>query len=176
MEPAIRGPRPQSGIALTRPDPSNYVGSKSQLRPRMRSQFAPEPGRRERNFWMRRRAAKNPRPNAPARTETKVQEMSSRMSPQKRPVWRSTGNVRFARAGWWCAQSDTNRSPLQIPLFSGNLTGDSAIFRPQRHFCIGEAAVLQWFFAKFPKKINRVKLSDNRDRNRTNSEIQSGYQ
>ena len=36
--------------------------------------------------------------------------------------------------------------------------------------------MLQWSFAKFPKKINRVKLSDNRDRNRTNSEIQSRYQ
>jgi hypothetical protein len=32
------------------------------------------------------------------------------------------------------------------------------------------------FLIKFPKKINRVKLSDNRDRNRVNSEIQSGYQ
>jgi hypothetical protein len=36
--------------------------------------------------------------------------------------------------------------------------------------------VPQRFFTKFPKKINRVKLSDNRDRNRVNSEIQSGYQ
>ena len=34
----------------------------------------------------------------------------------------------------------------------------------------------QRFFTKFPKKLNRVKLSDNRDRNRVNSEIQSGYQ
>ena len=32
----------------------------------------------------------------------------------------------------------------------------------------------QWFFTKFPKTINRVKLSDNRERNRVNSEIQSG--
>jgi hypothetical protein len=36
--------------------------------------------------------------------------------------------------------------------------------------------VPQRFFTKFPKKINRVKLSDNRDRNRVNSEIQYGYQ
>jgi hypothetical protein len=36
--------------------------------------------------------------------------------------------------------------------------------------------VPQRFFTKLPKKINRVKLSDNRDRNRVNSEIQSGYQ
>ena len=34
----------------------------------------------------------------------------------------------------------------------------------------------QQFLVKFPKKINRVKLLDNRDRNRVNSEIQSGYQ
>ena len=43
-------------------------------------------------------------------------------------------------------------------------------------FYIVETAVPQRFFTKFPKKINRVKLSDNRDRNRVNSEIQSGYQ
>jgi hypothetical protein len=36
--------------------------------------------------------------------------------------------------------------------------------------------VPQRFFTKSPKTINRVKLSDNRDRNRVNSEIQSGYQ
>ena len=84
--------------------------------------------------------------------------------------------MRFARAGWWCAQSHANRSLLNISLFSGNLTGKFAIFRPWRHFYIVEAAVPQRFFTKFPKKINRVKLSDNRDRNRVNSEIQSGYQ
>ena len=33
----------------------------------------------------------------------------------------------------------------------------------------------QRFFTKIPKTINKVKLSDNRDRNRVNSEIQSGY-
>jgi hypothetical protein len=36
--------------------------------------------------------------------------------------------------------------------------------------------VPQRFFTEFPKTINRVKLSDNRERNRVNSEIQSGYQ
>jgi hypothetical protein len=36
--------------------------------------------------------------------------------------------------------------------------------------------VPQRFFNKFPKTVNRVKLSDNRDRNRVNREIQSGYQ
>jgi hypothetical protein len=36
--------------------------------------------------------------------------------------------------------------------------------------------VPQRFFTRFPKNINRVKLLDNRDRNRINSEIQPGYQ
>jgi hypothetical protein len=63
----------------------------------------------------------------------------------------------------------------EYSLLSGNLTGNFAIFRPWRQFYIREAAVPQRFFTKFPKKINRVKLSDNRDRNRINSEIQSGY-
>jgi hypothetical protein len=34
-------------------------------------------------------------------------------------------------------------------------------------------AVPQWFFMKFPKRINSEKFSDNRDRNRINREIQS---
>jgi len=63
----------------------------------------------------------------------------------------------------------------EYSLLSGNLTGNSAIFRPQRRLCIREVAVPQRFFTKFPKKFNRVKSSDNRDRNRINSEIQSGY-
>jgi hypothetical protein len=73
-------------------------------------------------------------------------------------------------------QSYANPSPLNISLFSGKITGDFAIFRPWRRFHIGEVAVPQRFFSKFPKKINRVKLSDNRDRNWVNSEIQSRYQ
>jgi len=97
-------------------------------------------------------------------------------SPQKRPIPSRRRDLRFRRTGWWCAQSHANRSLLNISLFSGNLTGKFAIFRPWRHFYIVEAAVPQRFFTKFPKKINRVKLSDNRDRNRVNSEIQSRYQ
>jgi hypothetical protein len=77
---------------------------------------------------------------------------------------------------WWCTQSHANRSPLNISLFSGKLTGKFSIFTPWRRFHIGEVALPQRFFTKFPKKFNRVKLSDNRDRNRVNSEIQSRYQ
>ena len=69
-----------------------------------------------------------------------------------------------------------NRSPLNISLFSGKLTGKFAIFWVLEALHIGEAPVPQRFFTKFPKTINRVKLSDNRDGNRVNSEIQSGYQ
>ena len=96
--------------------------------------------------------------------------------PAETPYWRRIRKVRFAKTGWWCAQSHANRSLLNISLFSGNLTGKFAIFRPWRHFYIVEAAVPQRFFTKFPKKINRVKLLDNRDRNRVNSEIRPGYQ
>jgi hypothetical protein len=54
---------------------------------------------------------------------------------------------------------ERNRSPLNLSLFSGNLTGKFAIFRPWGRFHIGEAAVPQRFFTKFPKKNNRAKLS-----------------
>ena len=47
----------------------------------------------------------------------------------------------------------------EYSLLSGKLTGNFAIFRPLRQFCIREVAVPQRFFTKFPKKINRVKLS-----------------
>src|SRR5258706_611916 len=51
--------------------------------------------------------------NARTPTETKIQELSTRKSAQKRPIWRRVGNAWFARTGWWCVQSDTNRSPRQ---------------------------------------------------------------
>ena len=60
-----------------------------------------EAGRRERNFWMRRQRAKNRRQNAHTSTETKIRELIGRKSPQKRPIWRLIGNVRFAETGWW---------------------------------------------------------------------------
>ncbi len=40
--------------------------------------------------------------------------MSGRKSPQKRPIWRRIGNVRFAETGWWCAQSTANPSPCYL--------------------------------------------------------------
>src|SRR5258705_9033532 len=53
--------------------------------------------------------------NARTPTETKIQELSTRKSAQKRPIWRRVGNAWFARTGWWCAQSDTNPSPCYLP-------------------------------------------------------------
>jgi len=40
--------------------------------------------------------------------------VSGRKSPQKGPIWRRIGNVRFAETGWWCAQSYANRSPCYL--------------------------------------------------------------
>ena len=125
---------------------------------------------------MQRLEAKNPPERPLLSTETGNVENRRQESPQKRPVSDRRRFPQFGKTGWWCAQSHANRSLLNISLFSGNLTGKFAIFRPWRHFYIVEAAVPQRFFTKFPKKINRVKLSDNRDRNRVNSEIQSRYQ
>jgi len=80
----------------------------------VRSDLALNRGRRERNFWMQRRSAKNRHSNARTPAETKIQELSGRKSPQKRPIWRRIGNVRFAETGWWCAQSYANRSPCYL--------------------------------------------------------------
>ena len=105
-----------SGLVEVGPMPKR----KSPIYGRMCSRTsALEAGRRERNFWMRRQRAKNRRQNAHTSTETKIRELIGRKSPQKRPIWRLIGNVRFAETGWWCMQSDTNRSPQP----SSRLTG-----------------------------------------------------
>ena len=52
-------------------------------------------------FWMQRRSAKNRHSNTRTHAETKICELGGRKSRQKRPIWRRSGNVRFARDGWW---------------------------------------------------------------------------
>jgi hypothetical protein len=42
-----------------------------------------------------------------------IGDLGGRKSPQKRPVWRPTGNARFARAGWRPTTQSSNRSPLE---------------------------------------------------------------
>src|SRR5258705_2762971 len=68
---------------------------------------------------MQRRSAKNRHSNARTPAETKMRELSGRKSPQKRAIRRRAGNARFAKTGWWCAQSDTNPSPVK----KGGITG-----------------------------------------------------
>src|ERR1700682_3841751 len=63
-----------------------------------------KPGRRERNFWMRRQGAKNRHQTTPTLAETQIREISSRKSAQKRPIWRHVGNAWFVRTGWWAHQ------------------------------------------------------------------------
>src|SRR5260370_15941336 len=59
---------------------------------------------------MQRRSAKNCLSNARTRPETKIRQVSGGKSPQKRAIWRRTGNVRFAETGWW-RHSGTNWRP-----------------------------------------------------------------
>ena len=80
----------------------------------MRSEASSRLSRWERNFWMRRRGAKNRNQKASTRAETKIREGSGRKSAQKGPIWLRIGNVRFAETGWWWAQSDANPSPCYL--------------------------------------------------------------
>ena len=81
----------------------------------MRSNFALNHSRRERNVWMQRRSAKNRHSNARTNAETKIRELGGRNSRQERPIWRRTGNVRFARAGWWRSTDEASSSfPLAL--------------------------------------------------------------
>jgi hypothetical protein len=105
--------RPYPGNARTH-SPKHWspqiYGSAPVKRLQLRSDFALNPGRRERNFWMQRQGAKNGHSNALTPAETKSREQSGRKSPQKRAIWRRLRNVRFARAGWW-RHSGTNWGP-----------------------------------------------------------------
>ncbi len=51
-------------------------------------------GCRERNFWMQRQSAKIATKMRETSAETKLQEVSGRKSPQKRPIRSRIGNVR----------------------------------------------------------------------------------
>jgi len=99
-----------SGLVEVGPMPKR----KSPIYGRMCSRTsALEAGRRERNFWMRRQRAKNRRQNAHTSTETKIRELIGRKSPQKRPIWRLIGNVRFAETGWWRPKGPNCQPPTQ---------------------------------------------------------------
>src|SRR6266404_4751967 len=120
MEPAVRGARTQSGIATA---PDSRIPDCGSAKPRLRRLKAQPPGT---EFLDAETGRQNSRQIALAPGETKIREMSGRKSPQKRPIWRRIGNVRFAETGWWCAQSDANRSPLDIRLRTGNFLQNSA--------------------------------------------------
>jgi site-specific DNA recombinase len=104
VKAAVEGRLPRGiGIERLRDPPTEWSRQFEALglNPEIRSDFALTAGSRERNFWMQRQGAKNRHQNARAPTETKIRELSGRKSPQKRPIWRPTGNVRFAETGWW---------------------------------------------------------------------------
>jgi hypothetical protein len=57
-------------------------------------------------------------------------------SPQKRPALSRPGNPQFGRTGWWCGQSDTNRSPCYSAnirvIFEKNREGNAKNPRKRR--------------------------------------------
>jgi len=91
-----------------------------------------------------------------------IRKVRGRKSPQKRPIWRRIGNMRFAKAGWWCAQSTTNRSRPRICLISGFLQGIFAncclLSENAREF----TASIQSLANSFPKNRNRRLEAANR--------------
>src|SRR6266852_536271 len=102
MEPAVRSARAQSGIAATlllgrRLRQQKKVG----ITAAYLSGFAPTPGRRERNFRLQRQSVEIRHSKTSTLKETRIGELSGRKAPQKRPIWRRLGNMRFAKAGWW---------------------------------------------------------------------------
>jgi hypothetical protein len=83
--------------------------------------------------------------------------MDSRKSRQKRPIWRRPGIVRFAKTGWWCAQSDANRSPAKNREFFENFSEKQAsigLTAPghrkldRNSYRLAEVLALSCYFAK----------------------------
>ena len=131
MDPAVRSARTQSAIITVSAEdrnsrrPERGITGLSSVVLRSKSSRSKN-SRGERNFWMQRPEAENrlERPLMP--TETERPERYRRISPSKRPNWSQRGILRFGKTGWWCAQSDTNRSPLDIRLRTGNFLQNSA--------------------------------------------------
>src|SRR5258705_3489921 len=98
----------------------------------VRSNFALNHSRRERNFWMQRRSARNRHSSARTPAETKIREMRGRKSAQKRPIWRRAGNV-WARTGDPPPSHRTESPPKSGTEISDAETGGqkSAFYPPQ---------------------------------------------
>ena len=79
--------------------------------------------------------------------------------------------MRFAKGEWWCGQSYANPSPSQIPLLSGKITGNFAIFGLLEAISVRKAPVPQRFPGQFPAKINREIIFGNREISGRNREI-----
>ena len=71
------------------------------------SNFVLNHSRRERSFWMQRRSAQKSSFKRTNACRHKIRKLNGRKSRQKGPIWRRTGNVRFARAGWWRTRART---------------------------------------------------------------------
>src|SRR5712672_2755671 len=93
------GPRSRISAVQTRNAAATAPGLRAQARPPGTEFLDAETGRQKSST------------NARTPTETKIQELSTRKSAQKRPIWRRVGNAWFERTGWWCAQS--NETGLQ---------------------------------------------------------------
>ena len=114
MESAVRSPRIKSAITTGRARNDALLASQDSQNSRQPTGIRPsKPCRGERNFWMERLEAKN-RPERPQGSpETERVERYRRKSPQKRPIGCRGRDLRFRRTGWWCVQSDTNRSQFR---------------------------------------------------------------
>jgi hypothetical protein len=113
MEPAVRSPRIEPAISTDRTrkvrfGPKNSQDSRVPKRP-----WRPQPYCGERNFWMRRRKAKN-RPERPQESsETERANRHRRKCPQKRPVLARPRNPRFGRTEWWGWKGPNCQPPTQ---------------------------------------------------------------
>src|ERR1700730_2323316 len=100
MEPTVRNPRIESAIG------SEAARSPLQktIPERRLVSSVPKFRRRERNFWMQRREAKNPPERPLISVETGNLKIDVQESPQKRPISDRRQFPQFGKTGWWARQ------------------------------------------------------------------------
>jgi hypothetical protein len=146
MEPAVRSPRIKSAIITGRTRNGAFGLRRPPKFPTADRHWPSKPCRRERNFWMQRREAKN-RPERPQGSpETERGKRYRPKSPQKRPIRSRRMDLRFRRTGWWCAQSSETGLEHRNREFFGN-------FRPKQAFARLQAAS-HWKFLSDPRQLH----------------------
>ena len=148
MESAVRCPRIKSAITTGRARNDALLASQDSQNSRQPTGIGRQnPAAGNGIFGCRDWRLKNGLRDRKGHRRPKEWNDTGRKSPQKRPIGSRGRDLRFRRTGWWCAQSDTNRSPVGNSLLTGKLTGNFVESNPLRRFEYPVGEQIQWLAA-----------------------------